>query len=205
MPPPDTLTGNRRWTRGGLLRTAFAGGAVVAGGATIGARGGSGVSAAAPSKDTDARILRLFLLLERTQEDFYQAALDSGRVDGELREFAETVLGQEQEHAAFLTQRLGARAGRRPQTDFEAALRSPETFRSTAIELEEAAIAAYVGQGANLTAGVIARVAALVSVEARQAAWIRDLDRKNAAPNVADPARKPAQVLSDLRRKGYLR
>ena len=52
---------------------------------------------------------------------------------------------------------------------------------------------------------MIAPVAALVSVEARQAAWIRDIAGRNAAPNAADPARKPAQVLGDLRERGWLR
>jgi hypothetical protein len=194
-----------RWTRAGLLRAAVGGGAAVAGGAAIGALPGRGTSLAAPSADTDTEILRLFLLLERLQEDLYRGAVDAGLLDGDLRAFAETVLGQEQAHAAFLVERLAERAGDRPRSDFGAALRSPESFRSAAIDLEEAAVAAYVGQGANLTAGVIAKVAALVSVEARQAAWIRDLAGKNAAPNVADPARKPAQVLNDLRDKGWLR
>jgi hypothetical protein len=193
------------WTRAGLLRAAVGGGAVVAGGAVIGARPGHGTSFAAPSADTDAEILQLFLLLERLQEDLYRGAVDAGRLDGDLRAFAETVLVQEQAHTSFLVERLGERAGDRPRSEFGEALRSPESFRSAAIDLEEAAVAAYVGQGANLTAGVIAKVAALVSVEARQAAWVRDLAGKNAAPNAADPARKPAQVLDDLRRKGWLR
>jgi Ferritin-like domain len=205
MRPSEPQADGGRWTRAGLLRAALGGGAVVAGGAAIGARPGRGTSFAAPSTDTDAEILGLFLLLERLQEDFYRGAVDAGRLDGDLRAFAETVLGQEQEHAAFLVKRLGKRSGDRPRSDFGDALRSRESFRSAAIDLEEAAVAAYVGQGANLTAGVIAPVAALVSVEARQAAWIRDLAGKNAAPNVADPARKPAQVLSDLRDKGWLR
>jgi hypothetical protein len=177
----------------------------VAGGAAIGARPGRGVSFAAPSKDMDTEILGLFLLLERLQEDFYRAAIDAGRLGGVLRAFAETVVRQERAHAAFLVERLGERAGERSRSDFGDVLRSDESFRTAAIDLEEAAVAAYVGQGANLTAGVIASVAALVSVEARQAAWIRDLAGKNAAPKAADPARKPDQVLSELRDRGWLR
>jgi hypothetical protein len=195
----------RGWTRSGLLRAALGGGAAVAGGIAIGARPGGGSSLAAPSKDVDEEIFRLFLLLERVQGDLYRGAVESARLTGDLKAFAETTLGQEEAHAAFITRRLGGDAGERPQTDFADAVRSPEAFRSAAIELEEAAIAAYVGQGANLTAGVIAPVAALVSVEARQAAWIRDLAGRNAAPNAADPARKPAEVLEDLRRRGWLR
>jgi hypothetical protein len=201
----EAVAEERGWTRSGLLRAALGGGAAVAGGIAIGARPGGGSSLAAPSKEMDEEVFKLFLLLERVQEDLYRGAVESARLTGGLKAFAETTLGQEQAHAAFMARRLGEHAGERPQTDFADALRSPKAFRSAAIELEEAAIAAYVGQGANLTAGVIAPVAALVSVEARQAAWVRDLAGRNAAPNVADPARKPAEVLDDLRRRGWLR
>jgi hypothetical protein len=203
--PLSDATEERGFTRSGVLRAAFAGGAAIAGGIAIGARPGSGSSLAAPSNDTDTEIFSLFLLLEQVQEDFYGAAIESGRLGGELRTFAQAVLGQEQAHAAFIARRLGERAGERPKTDFSDALRSRKAFRSAAIELEEAAVAAYVGQGASLTSGVIAPVAALVSVEARQAAWIRDIAGRNAAPNAADAARKPAEVLSDLRERGWLR
>jgi hypothetical protein len=196
--PLSDATEERGFTRSGVLRAAFAGGAAIAGGIAIGARPGSGSSLAAPSNDTDTEIFSLFLLLEQVQEDFYGAAIESGRLGGELRTFAQAVLGQEQAHAAFIARRLGERAGERPKTDFSDALRSRKAFRS-------AAIAAYVGQGASLTSGVIAPVAALVSVEARQAAWIRDIAGRNAAPNAADAARKPAEVLSDLRERGWLR
>ena len=199
------MTARATLTRAGLLRATLAGGAVVAGGVAIGARSGGGASYAAPSKDSDTEILRLFLLLERVQEDLYRAAVDSGRLTGDLRKFAETTLVQERRHAAFVAERLQDDGGERPRTSFAEAVATPASFRSAAIELEEAAIAAYVGQGANLTHEVIAPVAALVSVEARQAAWIRDIAGRNGAPNAADPARKPDEVLSGLREKGWLR
>jgi hypothetical protein len=74
----------------------------------------------------------------------------------------------------------------------------------TAIELEEMAVAGYVGQGANLTADVVRPVATLVSVEARQAAWVRDLGRVSPAPRAADTARKADRVVADLRERGFL-
>jgi Ferritin-like domain len=201
---PLTEPEEEGWTRSGLLRAAIGGGAAVAGGIAIGSRQRGGASFAAPSTSSDTEIFKLFLLLEQVQEDFYRAAVESGRLGGALETFAQTTLGQEQAHASFVAKRLGERAEARPRTDFADALRTRRAFRSAAIELEEAAVAAYVGQGANLTAGVIAPVAALVSVEARQAAWIRDIAGRNAAPNAADPAAKPADVLSGLREKGWL-
>ena len=55
------------WTRRRLLRAAAAGGAIAGGGAALTAGGGNTLLAA-PSVDTDARILNFFLLLEYVQE-----------------------------------------------------------------------------------------------------------------------------------------
>jgi Ferritin-like domain len=184
-----------RFTRAGLLRAAAAGGVAVAGGSAL----------AAASEDMDAEILNLFLLLEQVQEAFYRDALETGRLDGELREFAATVLEQERAHVRFLQERLGDDAQPPPETGFAQSLTTPERFRDAAIELEEAAIAAYVGQGPHLSRRTVGRVAGLVAVEARQAAWVRDLAGVSPAPRAADPARKPDAVVAALHRKGYLR
>jgi hypothetical protein len=192
-----------RWTRGRLLRAALGGGAVAAGGAAIG-RLADGASLAAPSQATDEQILRVFLTLERAQEAFYRAALRSGKLSGDLHTFAATVLRQESAHVAFLAERAGGGSLPPLRTDFGSALSSPERFQEAAIELEEATIAAYIGQGANLRRSTLKAVATLVSVEARQVAWIRDLARAIPAPRAADPARTPQGVLADLHRKGLL-
>ncbi len=192
-----------RWTRARLLRGALGGGALIAGGAVLGGRDG-GMSLAAPSKDTDDEILRLLLLLEQVQQGFYEAALERATLSGELLRYATAVHTQEREHVAFLAQQLGGRTPARPRSEFGESLRDPDRFRDTAIELEEATLGAYIGQGANLTRPVVAAVAGLVSVEARQVAWLRDLAGVSPAPNAADPAREPEQVLSDLRKRGFV-
>jgi ferritin-like protein len=194
-----------RWTRRRLLRLAAAGGAVAAGGAAIGARGGDGTSFAAALSRTDAEILNMFLLLERVQQAFYRAALERTHLTGELLTYANAAAKQEDDHVKFLTRRLGGRADAAPQTDFGAVLASPKTFRDAAVELEEAAIAAYIGQGANLSRATVGDVAVLVSVEARQVAWVRDIAGVSPAPRAADPARKPSDVMAELRTKGLLR
>ena len=196
---------DRGWTRARLLRSLACGGAVVAGGAAAGARSGAGTSMAAASKDGDARILNLFLLLEFVQEGFYRAALENNALDGELRDFASTVADQESEHIAFLSERLGNRARERPQSDFGPLLESPRAFRDAAIELEELTIAAFVGQAANLTRRTVGPIATLVSVEARQVAWVRDLAGLSPAPRAADPARTAGAVVADLRKRGFIR
>jgi hypothetical protein len=192
-----------RWSRASVLRGALGGAAAIGGGVALGRRGGA-APLAAPSSARDAEILRVLLLLERMQEAFYGAALERARLDGKLLRFATTVGRQESEHVAYLTQQLGGRTPAPPQTDFGDSLSDPERFRDTAIELEEATLAAYIGQGANLTREAVAGIAGLVSVEARQVAWVRDLAGVSPAPRAADPPRKPEDVLSDLRKRGFI-
>jgi hypothetical protein len=194
-----------RMSRAQALRALACGGAAVAAGAAYGARNGAATSVAAPSADTDAEILNVFLLLEHVQEGFYREAVNGKRLSGPLLAFATTLAHQEAQHVAFLAERLGERARPRPGSDFASMVDSPEAFRDAAIELEEAAIAAYVGQGANLRRRTVAAIAPLVSVEARQAAWIRSLAGVSPAPRAADPARKVDSVVADLRERGFLR
>lgn len=196
--------GETGWTRGGLLRAALGGGAVVAGGSALATRTDGGVSLAAQSKDGDAKILNFFLLLEYVQEGFYREAVKRGGLTGDLLTFATTAGEQETEHVAFLEERLGERADARPTLNFGDAPSTPDRFRRTAIDLEEAAIAGYIGQGANLPAKTVRTVATLVSVEARQAAWVRDLAGVSPAPRAADPARKAERVLAGLRGRGFI-
>jgi hypothetical protein len=196
--------GNVSWTRARLLRAAVRGGAIVAGGALMGARSDSGTLLGAQLEDADAKILNFFLLLEYVQEGFYREAAESGRLTGDLLEFASTVGRQETEHVALLTERLGGRARARRSSDFGDAFSTPGRLRDAAIQLEEAAIGGYIGQVSNLTRDSVRSVATLVSVEARQVAWIRDLAGLSPAPRAADPARSADDVVADLRERGFV-
>jgi hypothetical protein len=171
----------------------------------IGASGGLGSSAAAPSEAQDERIFDALLVLERVQQAFYREAVESGRLTGDVLEYARAAGPQEDEHVRFLARRLGGRAGAPPTTSFGDALRDEASFRRAAIDLEEGIIAAYVGQGANLTLDAAGDVARIVSVEARQAAWVRALSDENPAPRAADPPREAEDVVADLRKRGWLR
>jgi len=186
-------------TRGRLL---WAGAAAAAGAVGIGSRRGDGAPLAAPARDTE--ILSFFLTLEYVQEAFYREAAASGRLEGELLSLAKTVGGQEGEHVRHLSARLGEQAKPRPRAEFGPSLDSPEGFLRAAIDLEETVLAGYVGQAANLSGREVGSIATLVSVEARQVAWLRDLDGASPAPRAADPARKAGDVLDELRAKGFL-
>ena len=179
-------------------------GAAAAGGATVALRGVDTASQAAPSTAADREILRFFLTLEQVQESFYRQAVESGRLEGELLTLASRVGAQESDHARFLAQQLGDAAQPRPRSDFGDAFASNERFRDTAVDLEEAALAGYIGQAGNLSRKAMAGIATLIPVEARQVAWLRDLAGVSPAPRAADPARKADAVFAELRDKGYL-
>jgi hypothetical protein len=163
------------------------------------------VTAGQGSEDQDARILNFLLVLEEVQAAFYETASRGSALPDDLLEFARTVAPQEREHVALLRSRLGARADRRPTVDVRQATSGPERFRTTAIDLEEATAAAYIGQGANLSRELMRDAARIVAVEARHAAWIRDLAGAVPAPRAADPGRDADDVLAELRREGLLR
>jgi Ferritin-like domain len=192
-------------TRAQALRAAAAAGATVGVGAVAGGwlRPQSTVGKASPAQDVE--ILNFLLVLEEAQAAFYDAALRGGALRGDLLAFARIVAPQEREHVEFLRGKLGAQAGARPKLDFRGATSDPRRFSAAAIDLEEATAAAYIGQGANLTRGATADAARIVAVEARHAAWIRDLAGADPAPRAADPPRSADDVLAELRRKGYLR
>ena len=185
-------------------RALAAAGAAAAGGAAIGRRGG-GSSLAAPAKNADDAILGLFLVLEQVQAGFYHAALEAGRLDGELKDAASALAAQEDAHVKLLKRKLGDRAGGPPAMSFGSATGTPERFRANAIALEELAIAAYIGQAANLSRPLVAPIATLVSVEARQVAWLRDLAGVSPAPRAQDPPQSGQAVLAELHKRGLLK
>jgi hypothetical protein len=203
--PTDGRGAETGRTRAQALRAAIAGGALVGAGALAGGWAGPEATAGRPSRTQDVRILNFLLVLEELQAAFYTAALRDADLSGELLGFARTVAPQERAHADLLRTLLGDDARPAPRFGVEQAASDAARFQAAAIELEETVAAAYIGQGASLTRAAIRDAARIVSVEARHAAWIRDIAGADPAPRVADPPRSAEDVLSDLRRRGYLR
>jgi hypothetical protein len=191
-------------TRAQFLRRAAAAGGAVAGGALVLSGLPRPATAAAPSRQQDIRILNYLLVAEYLQAEFYRRALDGGQLKGELAEFAETVGGHEREHVEYLADVLGDDADGPPDFSFPQGATSGDGFALTALTLEETASAAYIGQGANLTRDRILDAARIVSVEARHAAWMRDILGKVPAPDAADTALSQPEVTRELRRGGFL-
>jgi Ferritin-like domain len=182
--------------RAGLL----GGGAVAAGGvATALAQDASSAASAA----RDAQILNYVLRLEELKAAFYRDAAERGALTGELQVLARVLARHERAHVAFLRKRLGKRAESRRTYDFGDTTSDADTFASTAQTLEETAVAAYVGQGANLTRRVMTEFAQLCSVEGRHAAWIADLLDRSPAPRAADEATTPRDVVAVIEGTGF--
>lgn len=191
-----------RSSRRDLLRRGTLVGALAAGGALAGGRAKLAASAG-PSLAQDNRILNYLLLLERLQVDFYERAEKTGWIKGELRQFARIVGQQEREHVRRLERLLGSGTGARREFQLGGATANATRFVAAAGALEETVSAAYVGQGANLSTALISPVASITAVEARQAAWIRDIAREVPAPRAADPAKGERAVMAALRQAGF--
>jgi rubrerythrin len=190
----------RRIERAGFLRRA----ALVAGSAAgasliLGPREAEQAEAQSAS---EKRALNLALIVEYAEADFYAEAVKRGKLDGELRAFAEQVSGQEDEHVAFIKSALGSSARGKPEFDFGDATGDPDAFAERAAELEDLAVSAYAGQAGNLSKATLKAAATLISVEARHAAWIRSIVGRPPANEPTDTPRDADQVMSDLKRLG---
>ena len=160
----------------------------------------------APSASQDAEVLAFILGVERIEAGFYAAIARTGALSGELAEFVTIVGGHEREHVSFLEQALGGAAPKAPPftADVAAVAGDPQRFIRTAAALEDAVVAAYNGQAANLRPETLAKAATIVSVEARHAAWIRDIGGLPPAENTTDEPLTSDGVRTALRRVGLL-
>ena len=101
----------------------------------------------------------------------------------------------------MLQRRLGDSARPAPPVDFREATSSSAHFRRAAIDLEEGPLAAYIGQGANLTREARRDGGTLVSVEARQVAWLRSWPAPPCSAR-RRPRAQPSDVLSPPAQSG---
>ncbi|HEY7074820.1 MAG TPA: ferritin-like domain-containing protein [Solirubrobacteraceae bacterium] len=188
-------------SRARLLRTGAAAAAATAGGALLhdGAPAATTHSAA-----LDAKVLAFALGIERMQQAFYTDALAHAGLKGELREFAQTALGHERDHVALLTKALAGNAPKEPTYKFGEATRSPKAFTAAARDLEDLTVLAYNAGAPSLRPATLAQAARIVSVEARHAAWVRDIAGVLPAPEATEPVVTPAQVQQRIKQLGFI-
>ncbi len=185
-----------------LAKAVVAGGTLAVGGVLI--SGLPGLASAAPSAKHDADILNFALTLEYLEATFYNEAVASGKLKGETLALAKTIAAHENAHVAFLKSALGAKAVKKPTFDFKGTTKSQSKFQATSVVLEDTGVSAYNGQGANLTKKTLGAAAQIVSVEARHAAWIRNLLRMEPAPAAFDTPLTKAKVLAAVTKTGFI-
>jgi hypothetical protein len=189
----ETADGAQRHSRRAV------GGAAVAGGLRPGA------SALAATPKGDVAILNFALTLEYLESAFYASALQHAGLTGEHKRLARTVHAHEAAHVLALKKALGSAAVKRPSFDFGSAVQSQGAFTSTAIVLEDTGVQAYQGQAPFITSNAIFKAAISIHpVEARHAAWIRNLAGMAPAPDAFNPALTKAQVLSAVTATGFI-
>jgi Ferritin-like domain len=179
-------------------------GAVGAGLAAAGILVGGFASSASssPGKAQDAAVLGFALAFEELQADFYARALRGLSLRGDWLQFAQVVGAHERAHVAFVRRALGAAANSAPKLTLNRPPADLGEFQRMTVMLEDVGVALYNGQAGNLTAGALAAAAEIVSVEARHAAWARDLVGELPAPAATDVPADITQVKARLTQAG---
>ena len=194
-----------------LKKAGLGAGAVLGGGAVMGALPSLASAAAVPA--SDHAILNFALTLEYLEAEFYRQAkannVGSGQTD--LTAFINVVAKHEAAHVAFLKGALGAKAVAKPTFDFKDTVTNQAKFAATAQVLEDTGVMAYLGQAGNIKSKkVLAAAGSILPVEARHAAWIRDINGgfKGGAPLPApaafQAAKTKAQILAAVKATGFI-
>lgn len=193
----DTRAGFFR--KGGLLAVT----GVAAGAAPV------GLAAARGSAKGDVKILNYALTLEYLEAAFYAEAVAKGKLDGIAATFAKVVAGHEAAHVKALEQVLGTKAVKSPRFDFKGTTGDEVTFLKTAVTLEDTGVSAYQGQADRIKSPqVLASAGAILAVEARHAAWVRDIlgggRRPVPAPAAFNTPLSMSAVLKAVKSTGFI-
>jgi rubrerythrin len=196
-------------TRGGLLKAGA--GALAGFGVLAALRPGAAQARGSGTKARDIKILNFALTLEYLEAAFYLEALQRGGFTGSVRNFAQVVYNHEATHVSTLQGVLGAKAVKRPSFDFKGTTRKGwKTFLGTAKVLEDTGVAAYQGQAPLIHQNaVLGPAGAILAVEARHAAWVRDLlyagKAVKPAPEAFSTPMSMSEVLSAVKKTGFIK
>jgi hypothetical protein len=187
-------------TRASLLRTAALGGAAML--STLLA------PPAASARLTDVKILNFGLRFERLQATFYTQAEELGTIadmSSRKQRWARTLGAHERAHVRILKQVLGPKAGPRPSFDFGEDNETDAAFTRTAVAMEDLTVALLTGIVPQVNdRGITAALLGLLTVEARHAAWARNITGANPVPVAFDEPRTLASVNGTLARTRFI-
>jgi hypothetical protein len=161
---------------------------------------GAPAAAAAANRLSDTDILKFGLRFERLQASFYTEADSTGtvkRMSAEKQRWAETLGAHERAHVRIIKQILGSKAGPRPFFNFHGATESDAAFTRTTVAMEDLTVALLTGvmpqmHDRRLTAALFG----LITVEARHAAWARNLVGTTPSARAFDDPRSVPDVSS---------
>jgi hypothetical protein len=187
-------------TRAGFLRTATLGGTAML----------AALAALSPAsvRITDVQILNFGLLFERLQATFYTQADELGtiaKMSTAKQRWAETLGAHERAHVRIIKKVLGPKAGPRPMFDFGDANETDAAFTKTAVAMEDLTVALLTGvtprvQDRRLTAALMG----LLTVEARHAAWARNIIGAAPVPDAFDKPRTLHSVRGAIARTRFV-
>jgi rubrerythrin len=159
---------------------------------------------------SDVAILNFALTLEYLEAAFYAEAVNRGNFTRETNTFARTVARHEAAHVKFLKGALGAAAVKSPTFDFKGTTVDQAKFEATAPVLEDTGVRAYLGQVGNIKSkAILAAAGSILPVEARHAAWIREIRNAKTqgvlpAATAFQAAATKAQILAAVKGTGFI-
>jgi rubrerythrin len=198
-------------TRASFLKKAGIGLGAVAGGSAFLGAVPSLASAATRVSASDVAILNFALTLEYLEASFYAEAISNGKVfNGETQNFARIVAAHEAAHVKALKSALGTKAVAKPKFDFRDTTSDQTKFEATATVLEDTGVQAYLGQvGKIKSPAILAAAGSILPVEARHAAWIRDIRLMKTQGTIPAPAafqssKTKAEVLAAVAKTQFI-
>jgi hypothetical protein len=215
----EVLSGD---TRSQFLRRAgLAGGAVVGGGAILGALAPSALAFSTgdappttPFGTGDIGVLNFALVLEYLESGFYNGATEAQRRrpflrTGQERTFLRTTTKDESEHVAFLKKALGNKAIKKPSFNYHGQNENHAEFFTAAFAFENVGVHAYSGQAFNIkTPAYLAAAVSILTIEARHAAvagLLRNGSEYGITPNGAfDKPQGATEVLKEVSGLNYI-
>lgn len=201
-------------------KAGLAGGAMIGGGALLGALTPAGAMAAGKGRPPasfgkgDVGILNYALTLEYLEAAFYNEATanqakSSFINDAQTQVFLKAVTKDENEHVKALKKALGKKAVKQPKFNFHGDTAEEAKFRKAAFTFENEGVHAYSGQAFNIKdPKVLATALSIVTIEARHASVIGLISKnsdKGITPDGAfDTPFTAAKVLKDVTGLNYI-
>lgn len=154
----------------------------------------------------DFGILNFALLLEEIEAAFYEAVVKSGKISDRTESEYMTALGDHQAaHVQFFRNLLGDKVSFQTselcfnKAGLASRVSDRNTILNTAVTLEDLGVHAYNWAGVNLTnPNFLVAASSIVSVEARHAAGVRQLQGRPATEPNSDRVMTKAELVKSL-------